>query len=43
MINFNNYANENKTKHNLDWPYIPDHQYRKLIKDILDLEKQMHY
>ena len=31
MINFDNYANENKTKHNQDWPHIPDHPYRILI------------
>ena len=31
MINFDNYTNENKTEHNLDWPYIPDHPYRILI------------
>ena len=31
MINFDNYVNENKTKHNKNWPYIPDHQYRILI------------
>ena len=31
MINFNDYANENKTEHNLKWPYIPDHPYRILI------------
>ena len=31
MINFDNYANENKTKHNKNWPYIPDHPYRTLI------------
>ena len=31
MINFDNYANENKTKHNKNWPYIPDHPYRILI------------
>ena len=31
MINFNNQANENKTKHNLNWSYIPDHPYRILI------------
>ena len=31
MINFNNYVNENKTKHNGNWPYIPDHPYRILI------------
>ena len=31
MINFDNYANENKTKHNKNWPYSPDHPYRILI------------
>ena len=31
MINFDNYANENKTKHNKNWQYIPDHLYRILI------------
>ena len=31
MINFDYYTNENKTKHNLNWPYIPDHPYRILI------------
>ena len=31
MINFDNYINENKTKHNENWPYIPDHSYRTLI------------
>ena len=31
MINFDNYANENKTKHIKNWPYIPDHPYRILI------------
>ena len=30
-INFDNYANENKTKRNLNWPYIPDDPYRILI------------
>ena len=30
MINFNDYANENKTEHNLKWPNIPDHPYRIL-------------
>ena len=28
MISFDNYTNENKTEHNLKWPYIPDHPYR---------------
>ena len=31
MINFDYYVNENKTKHNKNWPYIPDHPYRILI------------
>ena len=31
MINFDDYANENKTQPNLKWPYIPDHLYRILI------------
>ena len=31
MINFDNYVNENKTKHNKNWLYIPDHPYRILI------------
>ena len=26
MINFDNYTNENRTKHNKNWPYIPDIQ-----------------
>ena len=31
MINFDNYVNESKTKHNKNWPYIPDYPYRILI------------
>ena len=31
MINFDDYSNENKTKHNLNWPYIPDWPYKILI------------
>ena len=31
MINFDDYANENKTQHNQKWPYIQDHPYRILI------------
>ena len=31
MINFDDYVNENKTEHNKNWPYIPDHPYRILI------------
>ena len=28
MINFDDYTNDNKTKHNPKWPYIPDHPNR---------------
>ena len=31
MINFDDYVNENKTEHNKNWPYTPDHPYRILI------------
>ena len=31
MINFDDYANGNKTEHNLKQSYIPDHLYRILI------------
>ena len=31
MINFDDYANENKTEHNENWPHIPGHSYRILI------------
>ena len=31
MINFDDIANENKTKHNKNWPYVPDHPYKILI------------
>ena len=31
MINFDDYANENKTQLNLKWSYFPDHPYRILI------------
>ena len=31
MINLDDYVNENKTKHNKNWPYIPDHPYKILI------------
>ena len=31
MINFDEYANENKKEHNRNWPHIPDHPYRILI------------
>ena len=31
MTNFDDYAKENKTEHNLKRPYIPHHPYRILI------------
>ena len=31
MINFDNYVNENKTKHNNNCPYVPEHPYKILI------------
>ena len=31
MINFDDYVSENKTLHNKNWPYFPDHPYRILI------------
>ena len=31
MINFDDYTNENKSEHNLKWPYIRDHPYRIVI------------
>ena len=33
MINFDEYKNENKKKHNLNQPYIPDHPYIILIRN----------
>ena len=31
MINFDDYANENKTEQNSNWPYISHYPYRILI------------
>ena len=31
MINFDDYTNENKSQHNKNWSYTPDHPYRILI------------
>ena len=30
-MNFDDYVSEIRTKHNLNWPYTPDHPYRMLI------------
>ena len=32
MITSDEYENENKTEHNPDRPYIPDHPYRIIIR-----------
>ena len=32
MIKFDEYTNVNKKEHNINWPYIPDHPYRILIR-----------
>ena len=31
MINFDDYVCKNKTEHNPNWPYNPNHPYRMLI------------
>ena len=31
MINFDEYTNEDRIKHNPNWPYVPNHPYRILI------------
>ena len=43
MINFDDYANENKTEHNSNWPHIPNYPYRILIVGGSGSGKQMHY
>ena len=30
MINVDDYVNENRTEHNKNWPYVPDHPYKIL-------------
>ena len=39
MINFDDYINQNKTEHNKNWPYTPDHPYRLVIIDGLGSRK----
>ena len=39
MTNFDDYASENKTEHNLKWPYIPNHPYKILIIEGSGLRK----
>ena len=33
MINFDEHTNENRIKHNPNWPFVPDHPYRILITE----------
>ena len=39
MINFDDYANENKTELNLKWSYIPGHSYRILTMGVFGFGK----
>ena len=43
MINFVDVIKENIKEHNSNCPQVPDHLYRILIMETLDLEKQIHY
>ena len=43
MINFDDCVNENKIKHDKNWPYTPDHPYRILILEVQDLVNQIYY
>ena len=43
MINFDDYVNKNKTEHNKNQPYIPDHPYRILITGGSESGKQIYY
>ena len=43
MINFDDYVNENKTEHNENWPYAPDHPWRTLIIGGSGSGKKIHY
>ena len=43
MINFDDYANENKPEHSLKWPYSPNHPYRILIIRGSGSGKNMRY
>ena len=42
-INFDDYINENKTRHNKNWSYILDHPYRILIIGGSGSGKQIYY
>ena len=40
MINFDNYANENKAEYNLKWPYIPQGSHRTIKLKFQDFPGQ---
>ena len=40
MINFDDYVNENKTEHNLNWPYIPDYPLQNINNRQLTIWKK---
>ena len=43
IINFDDFATENKTEHSLKLPYIKDHPYRILIIEGSESGKKIHY
>ena len=43
MINFDDYASENKTEHNRKWPYLTDHLFKMLIIGGLGSKKTIYY
>ena len=32
MINLDSIVNDNNKKHNENWPYIPNHPYRRILR-----------
>ena len=43
MINFDDYINESKTEHNINWLYTPDDPYRILIIGGAGSGQKMYY
>ena len=43
MINFDDLTKENVKEHNLNWPQIPDHPYRILVRAGSWSGKQIQY
>ena len=43
MINFDDVIKEDVKAHNLNWPKIPDYQYRISITGGVGSGKQIHY